>query len=69
MNMQNSTQNPARGLLGSWRAGEGLEFGAQVRGLGCADPLEYLQGLLQKGRGRVIIRLMLRRRARVAVLG
>ena len=41
----------ASGLPGGWRAGEGVEFGAQVRGLGCADPLEDLQGLAQEGRG------------------
>src|SRR5271165_5402422 len=31
--------------------GESVEFGEQVRGLGCADPLEYLQCLPQEGPG------------------
>lgn len=39
------------GLLCGWRAGEGVEFGEQVRGLGRADQLEYLQCLPQQDPG------------------
>jgi hypothetical protein len=34
-----------------WRTGEGVQFGEQVRGLGCADPLEYVQRLPQEDLG------------------
>jgi hypothetical protein len=33
------------------RAGKGVYLGEQIPGLGCADPLEYLQCLPQQGLG------------------
>jgi hypothetical protein len=39
------------GLLCGWRAGEGVQFGEQVRDLGRADLPEYLQCLPEQDLG------------------
>ena len=41
------------GLLGGWRTGKGCHFGEHFRGLGGADPLEYLQRLPEEDLGEV----------------
>jgi hypothetical protein len=53
--MEHQQKNGRHGLGGWPGLGEGGQFAGDVAGLGRADPLEDLQGLLQEGLGLLVV--------------